>query len=104
MAAEVIDLRLLQRLQVLCGHQLGQRSFLQRFNFHPHTKTKAPKRFRGRLVESIPDYAFAVLVFNAFWATFTNSPKPALSVAAMSAIILRSKPTFAAFNPSINRL
>src|SRR4051812_12255605 len=53
------------------------------------------------------DYALAVLaplVFNAFCAILTNSENAGASVAARSAIILRSRATFAAFRPSINRL
>lgn len=48
--------------------------------------------------------AFAALFFKAFLATATNSAKPAASWAAMSASTLRSKATWAAFKPSMNRL
>src|SRR6266478_1771427 len=62
--------------------------------------------FGSRLSEFIDDlvHTFAALVLSAPCATLTNSVKAAPSVAARSARTLRSKATFAAFNPSINRL
>src|SRR5439155_3091385 len=48
--------------------------------------------------------ALAALVLSASWATFTSSLNAALSWAARSASTLRSRATFAAFKPSMNRL
>ena len=48
--------------------------------------------------------ALVALVLSASWATFTSSLNAALSWAARSASTLRSRATFAAFKPSMNRL
>ena len=75
----------------------------------PNTPIRNFCSLRTRLTYNEPptqtsSYLEAALAFSAFWAIRTNSPNAAVSVAAKSAMILRSSATFAAFKPSIRRL
>ena len=124
-------LGLFQRGEVGRGFEFGQRGLFQRINFveksaikfgevaekdAKDTKEKRadlcwpPRQLnfkfeieRFEMIQALASVAPG-LAFSAFLASVTSSPKAAASVAARSAMTLRSSAHLAAFKPSMKRL